>query len=219
MSETGTQLGRGGGLRFGQPLRSSDSSVVAHPFLFIERNADWQAIEIRANGTANSNVTSQMVWSAAYANAAILQDAYSGGVIQPNSRIYLLQDASWNTAVIVGLVSGNWQGVRRSAHRPGGGWNFCNYVYHVESQNRPARRGNVEKFDALDAPWAGISRSVSGPIRKYVVQIRELQRLKGVLAADLKLCRAGKPQRCVVVDQLQSAAKNNQCDSLMLLPS
>ena len=40
-------------------------------------------------------------------------------------------------------------------------------------------------------------------------QISELQRLEKVLAADLKLCRAGKPQRCAVVDQLQSAAKKS----------
>ncbi|MGC8542261.1 MAG: hypothetical protein ACP5QA_16775, partial [Phycisphaerae bacterium] len=34
--------------------------------LFVKRSANWQAIETRTNGTANSNVTSQTVWSAAY---------------------------------------------------------------------------------------------------------------------------------------------------------
>ena len=113
--------------RFGRPLGSSDSSVVANPFLFIDRCssviarcADWQAIETRTNGTANSNVTSQMVWSAAYVNAAVLQDTYSGGVIQPNGRLYFLQDANWNTTAIVGLVSGNWQVTRRYAYSPYG---------------------------------------------------------------------------------------------------
>ena len=44
-------------------------------------------------------------------------------------------------------------------------------------------------------------------LEKVQLQIRELRRLEEVLAADLKLCRAGKPQHCAVVDQLQSVAK------------
>ena len=61
-----------------------------------------------------------MVWSAAYVNAAVLQDTYSAGVIQPNSRIYFLQDANWNTTAVIGLVSGNWQVVQRYTYSPYG---------------------------------------------------------------------------------------------------
>ena len=68
-------------------------------------NSNWQAIETRTGGTANSDVTSQTVWSAAYVNAAVLQDTYSAGVIQPNSRIYFQQDANWDTTSIVGYDS------------------------------------------------------------------------------------------------------------------
>jgi DNA-binding transcriptional MerR regulator len=46
-------------------------------------------------------------------------------------------------------------------------------------------------------------------LEKVRSQVRELQRLEEILEADLKLCRAGKPHRCAVVDQLQSAAKKS----------
>ena len=36
-------------------------------------DSQWQAIETRTNGTANTNVTSQTVWSAAYINAPVSQ--------------------------------------------------------------------------------------------------------------------------------------------------
>ena len=88
--------------------------------LAIERNVNWKAIETRTNGTANSNVTVQTVWSAAYLNAPVLQDTYSAGVIQPNSRLYFLRDANWNTTAIVGLVSGSWQVTQRFAYSPYG---------------------------------------------------------------------------------------------------
>ena len=39
-------------------------------------------------------------------------------------------------------------------------------------------------------------------------QIQELKRLEKVLTGDLQLCRDGKPGRCAVVEQLQTAAKN-----------
>ncbi len=96
------------------------NGVAAGTTNYIYYDTQWQAIETRTNGTANSNVTSQTVWSAAYINAAVLQDAYSAGVIQPNSRIYFLQDANWNTTAVVGLVSGNWQVAQRYVYIPYG---------------------------------------------------------------------------------------------------
>ena len=121
---------RVGDWRFGHPPFSSGSSVVQnrqllfvdHCSSLVERSANWQAIETRTNGTASSDVSAQTVWSAAYVNAAVLQDAYSGGVIQPNSRIYFQQDANWNTTAVVGYNSttGSWQVTQRYAYSPYG---------------------------------------------------------------------------------------------------
>ena len=89
---------------------------------YIYYDAQWQAIETRTNGTAASNVTSQMVWSAAYVNAAVLQDTYSGGTLQADSRIYFQQDANWDTTAIVGYNSttGTWNVVQRYTYSPYG---------------------------------------------------------------------------------------------------
>ena len=40
---------------------------------YIYYDSQWQVLEVRTGGTAASNVTEQMVWSAAYINAAVLQ--------------------------------------------------------------------------------------------------------------------------------------------------
>ena len=111
-----TRLGGGTGFRWAEAVFSSRNAAP----LNIYYDSNWQAIEVRTNGTAASNVASQTVWSAAYINAAVLQDTYSGGVIQPNSRLYFDQDANWNTTSVVGLVGGNWQVVQRFAYSPYG---------------------------------------------------------------------------------------------------
>ena len=64
---------------------------------YIYYDSQWQVLEVRTGGTAASNVTEQMVWSAAYINAAILQDSYYNGVLQANQRLYFMQDANWDT--------------------------------------------------------------------------------------------------------------------------
>jgi hypothetical protein len=56
------------------------SSIPAGAINYIYYDSQWQAIETRTNGTAVSNVSSQKVWSAAYTDAAILQDMYGRGV-------------------------------------------------------------------------------------------------------------------------------------------
>ena len=63
-----------------------------------------------------------MVWSAAYVNAAVLQDTYSGGGIQRNSRLYFLQDANWNTTAVVGYngTTGTWDVTQRYVYSPYG---------------------------------------------------------------------------------------------------
>jgi RHS repeat-associated protein len=61
-----------------------------------------------------------MVWSAAYINAAILQDSYTVGTLQPNSRLYFLQDANWNTTAAVGLINVGWQVLQYYVYSPYG---------------------------------------------------------------------------------------------------
>ena len=111
LSRTNSERGAQGG-----------AGIPAGTVNYIYYNANWQAIETRTNGTANGNVTSQMVWSAAYINAAILQDAYSAGTIQPIARKYFLQDGNWNTTAIVMANPGTgvWAVTQRYVYRPYG---------------------------------------------------------------------------------------------------
>jgi RHS repeat-associated protein len=107
------------GYRVTESYPQGGTGIPAGEINYIYYDSQWQAIETRTNGTANSNVTSQMVWSAAYINAAILQDSYAAGVIQPNSRLYFLQDANWNTTAIVNF-SGAWQVLQQYIYSPYG---------------------------------------------------------------------------------------------------
>jgi RHS repeat-associated protein len=110
------------GYRVTESYPLGGNGVATGTVNYIYYDSQWQAIETRTNGTANSNVTSQTVWSAAYINAAIMQDTYSAGVIQPNSRIYFLQDMNWNTTAIVGYNSttGTWGVTQRYVYSPYG---------------------------------------------------------------------------------------------------
>ena len=108
------------GYRITETYPQGGNGIAAGTTLNIYYDSQWQAIETRADGTASSNVTSQTVWSAAYINAVVLQDTYSAGVIQPNSRLYFLQDANWNTTAIVGLSRSSWQVIQRYVYSPYG---------------------------------------------------------------------------------------------------
>ncbi len=108
------------GYRISETYPQGGTGIPAGETNYIYYDSSWQAIETRTNGTASSNVTSQTVWSAAYVNAAVLQDTYTAGVIQPNSRLYFEQDANWDTTAVVGLVGGNWQVVQRFTYSPYG---------------------------------------------------------------------------------------------------
>ncbi len=108
------------GYRVTETYPQGGNGIAAGTTLNIYYDSSWQAIETRTDGTASSNVTSQTVWSAAYINAVVLQDTYSAGVIQPNSRLYFLQDANWNTTAIVGLSRSSWQVIQRYVYSPYG---------------------------------------------------------------------------------------------------
>ena len=55
-------------------------------------------------------------------NAPVLQDTYIGEVIQPNSRLYFIKDANWNTTAVVGYdaTTGTWNVVQRYVYSPYG---------------------------------------------------------------------------------------------------
>ena len=60
-----------------------------------------QIIEERWNGTASSATQYQYVWSATYVNAMILRDTFTAGTIQPNLRVYTLNDTNYNVTALV----------------------------------------------------------------------------------------------------------------------
>ena len=109
------------------------------------------------NGTASSNVTSQMVWSASYINAAVLQDTYSGGVIQLNSRLYFLQDANWNTTAIVGFNSttGTWGVTQRYVYSPYGTITILNADWSTSPTGTQPMVDNLYQGMTLD-PITGL---------------------------------------------------------------
>ena len=77
-----------------------------------------QVVETRVTGSKSSaplaaNVQYQYVWSPLYVNSPILRDTYSGGAVQPASRIFYLTDANYNVTAVVGMSGGSWQVVER----------------------------------------------------------------------------------------------------------
>ena len=108
------------GYRVTESYPQGGTRTAAGTVNYIYYDCQWQAIETRTNGTTISNVSSQKVWSAAYINAAILQDSYTAGTLQPNSRLYFLQDANWNTTAAVGLINVGWQVLQYYVYSPYG---------------------------------------------------------------------------------------------------
>ena len=80
-----------------------------------------QVIESRINGAVNY----QNVWSPRYIDAMILRDTYSGGVIQPASRLFYTSDANYNVTGLVGKVAGVWKVVERYIYTPYGAVTVC----------------------------------------------------------------------------------------------
>ncbi len=88
-------------------------------------------------------------------NAPVLQDTYSAGVIQPNSRMYFLQDANWNTASVVGLVSGTWQVVQRYVYSPYGNIIILNPNFTTAPSGTAPMVNNLYQGMSLD-PVTGL---------------------------------------------------------------
>ena len=120
-------------------------------------DSQWQAIETRTNGTANTNVTSQTVWSAAYINAPVSQDTHNAGVIQPNSRLYFTQDANWDTTAVAGYNSttGTWNVVQRYVYSPYGNITILNPDFTTAPTGTQPLANNLYQGMALD-PVTGL---------------------------------------------------------------
>jgi MerR family mercuric resistance operon transcriptional regulator len=67
----------------------------------------------------------------------------------------------------------------------------------------------LESFDGSSAQCNRVAELIKCRLNKVKLQIKELKRLEKVLAMDLRLCQAGRPQRCAVVDQLRTAVKKS----------
>ena len=124
---------------------------------YIYYDSRWQPIETRTNGTANTNVTSRMVWPASYINAAVLEDTYSAGAIQPNSRLYFQQDANWDTTAVIGYNSTTqaWSVAQRYAYSPYGNITILNPDFTTAPTGTQTLANNLYQGMALD-PVTGL---------------------------------------------------------------
>jgi RHS repeat-associated protein len=113
-----------------------------------------------------------MARSAAYINAVVLEDTYSGGVIQPNSRLYFLQDVNWNTTAIAGLVSSSRQVTQRYVYSPYGTISILNASTGEPAGITPAVN-NLYQGMALD-PVTGLyyarNRNYSPSLGRWINQ-------------------------------------------------
>jgi RHS repeat-associated protein len=98
-----------------------------------------QVIETRAGSPASSpeslNPEYQNVWSLRYVDSLVLRDTYSGGVIQPASRLYYLADANYNVTALVGKVSDQWQVVERYVYTPYGKATILDPDFSADADN------------------------------------------------------------------------------------
>ena len=98
------------------------------------------------------------VFSSRYAaplnvNAAILQDNYGAGVIQPNSRLYYLQDANWDTTAVVmpNPGTGVWGVAQRYVYSPYGSIVVLNADWSTPPAGTQPLVNNLYQGMTLDA--------------------------------------------------------------------
>ncbi|NNM85576.1 MAG: RHS repeat-associated core domain-containing protein [Phycisphaerales bacterium] len=141
------------GYRVTESYPVGGNGVAAGTTNYIYYDSQWQAIEVRNNGTAASDVTSQTVWSAAYVNSPVLQDTYSGGTIQLNSRIYFLHDANWNTTAVVGYnaTTQTWGVAQRYVYSPYGSILILNSDFSTPPSGTQPISNYLYQGMALDA--------------------------------------------------------------------
>ncbi|EQD33997.1 YD repeat protein, partial [mine drainage metagenome] len=88
---------------------------------------------------------------------AVLQDTYSAGVIQPNSRLYFEQDANWDTTAVVGFnaTSGTWGVTQRYTYSPYGTISILNADWSTPSSGTQPLVDNLYQGMTLD-PVTGL---------------------------------------------------------------
>ncbi len=90
-------------------------------------------------------------------NAPVLQDTYSAGVIQPNSRLYFVQDANWNTTAVIGYNSTTqaWNVIQRYVYSPYGNITILNPDFSTAPAGAVPMVNNLFQGMALD-PATGL---------------------------------------------------------------
>ncbi len=150
--------------------------IAAGTTNYLYYDSQWQAIETRTNGTASNNVTSQMVWSAAYINAAILQDPWGGGNIALEGQTYFLQDANWNTVAVImpNLGPGPaWFVGQRYVYSPYGNATILNADWSAAPSGETPAVDNLYQGMTLD-PMTGLyyarNRNYSPTLGRWINQ-------------------------------------------------
>jgi RHS repeat-associated protein len=152
-----------------------NSQIPAGTTNYIYYSNQWQAIEVRTGGTSVSDVSTQIVWSAAYVNAAVLQDSYASGVIQPDSRLYFLQDANWDTTAVVGYdpTSGTWNVVQRYVYDGYGNITILNTDWSATpSGTQPVVNSLYQgmQYDPITGLYYGRARWYSTSLGRWISQ-------------------------------------------------
>ena len=142
---------------------------------YIYYDNQWQVIEVRTGGTSVSDVSTQIAWSAAYVNAAIVQDTYSNGVIQPNSRLYFLQDADWNTTAVVGYNPSTqaWGVVQRYVYDSYGNITILNADWSAAPSGTQPMVNTLYKgmqYDPITGLYYGRARRYSPSLGRWISQ-------------------------------------------------
>ena len=110
------------GYRISETYPVGGNGIAAGTTKYLYYSGQEQVIEERWGGTASSDVQYQYVWSNAYVNAMVLRDAYSGGSLQANSRVYTEYDTNYNVTALVGYnaTTQTWGVAERFVYSPYG---------------------------------------------------------------------------------------------------
>ena len=110
------------GYRVSETYSQGGTGIPAGTTKYLYSSNQEQVVEDRWNGTANSNVQYQYVWSAGCVNAMVLRDTYGGGTLQAAARIYTTYDANYDVTSLIGYNSTTqtWGVTERFAYSPYG---------------------------------------------------------------------------------------------------
>ena len=167
------------GYRVSETYPLGGNGIPAGTTKYLYYSTQEQVIEERWNGTAASDVQYQYVWSASYVNATVLRDAYSGGVIQTNPRIYTQYDANYDVTALVGYNSTTqtWGVTERFTYSPYGtvtvldaNWNTTTDAYSWQYMYQGGREDPITglyHFDHREYS-ASLGRFISQDPMRYI---------------------------------------------------